>query len=349
MKDIVIQNRVIGLSHKPFIIAEMSGNHNQSLEKALEIVKEAHKCGADAIKLQTYTPDTMTINSSGGLFTITDKDSLWYGRDLYELYKEAYTPWEWHQQIFDLARELGIIIFSTPFDETSVDFLEELDVPAYKIASFENTDWPLLRKVAKTKKPIIISLGGATLSNISESIAVLKDNGCEDLILLKCTSTYPASPETTNLKTIPHLREMFNCQVGLSDHTLGVGVAIASVSFGVTVIEKHFTLDRSEGGVDSAFSIEPYELKSLVEESAKVHDAIGTVNYGILEAERSSLRFKRSIYIVKDIKEGEELTKDNIKIIRPGDGLETKYFETVIGKKTRCSIAKGSPLSWDMI
>ena len=349
MKDIVIQNRVIGLSHKPFIIAEMSGNHNQSLEKALEIVKEAHKCGADAIKLQTYTPDTMTINSSGGLFTITDKDSLWFGRDLYELYKEAYTPWEWHQQIFDLARELGIIIFSTPFDESSVDFLEGLDVPAYKIASFENTDWPLLRKVAKTKKPVIISLGGATLSNISESIAVLKENGCVDLILLKCTSTYPASPETTNLKTIPHLREMFNCQVGLSDHTLGVGVAIASVSFGVTVIEKHFTLDRSEGGVDSAFSIEPYELKSLVEESTKVHDAIGTVNYGILKAERSSLRFKRSIYIVKDIQEGEELTIDNIKIIRPGDGLETKYFETVIGKKTRCSIAKGSPLRWDMI
>jgi pseudaminic acid synthase len=349
MKDIVIQNRIIGVNHKPFIIAEMSGNHNQSLDKALEIVREAYRCGADAVKLQTYTPDTMTINSTGGLFTITDKDSLWYGRDLYELYGEAYTPWEWHQQIFDLANELGIIIFSTPFDETSVDFLESLNVPAYKIASFENTDWPLLKKVAKTKKPVIISLGGATLSNISESISVLRENGCEDLIVLKCTSTYPATPETTNLKTIPHLRDMFDCHVGLSDHTLGVGVAIASVSLGVSVIEKHFTLDRSEGGVDSAFSIEPAELKYLVEETAKVHDALGVINYGILDSEKSSLRFKRSIYVVEDINEGEILTKENIKIIRPGDGLETKYFDIVLGKKAKFPISKGSPLSWDMI
>lgn len=346
---IKIGDKLIDNDQKPFIIAEMSGNHNQSLKRAIQIVEAAAASGADAIKLQTYTADTMTINSTGGSFTIDDEESLWKGRNLYELYKEAYTPWEWHKTIFNRAKELGLFAFSTPFDETAVDFLEELGVEAYKIASFENTDWPLLRKVARTRKPVIMSTGVSTLADIDEAVHVLRENNCKDLILLKCTSTYPASPSDTNLLTLPHLGELFHCHVGLSDHTMGIGVAIASVALGARVIEKHFTLRRADGGVDSVFSIEPEELKSLVIESERAFFALGNIQYGIQEAERESLRFKRSLYVVKDIKAGEIFTPENLRVIRPGNGLPSKYLEKFLGKSVTKAIKAGTPLNWEIL
>jgi len=346
MKDIILNKVKIGVSHKPFIIAEMSGNHNQSLERALKIVEAAADSGAHAIKLQTYTPDTMTVK---GALTIRDDNSLWKGRELYDLYKEAYIPWEWHKPIFKRAKELGLFAFSTPFDETAVDFLEDLSVEAYKIASFENTDWPLLRRVARTGKPVIMSTGVSTLADIDEAVRVLRENGCKDLILLKCTSTYPATPENTNLLTLPHLREMFNCHVGLSDHTMGIGVAIGSVALGARVIEKHFTLRRADGGVDSAFSIEPEELKSLVLESEQVFHSLGGIQYGIQEAEKKSLQFKRSLYVVKDIKSGEFYTKENVRVLRPGDGLAPKFYDIILGKKANNDIKSGTPLTWEIL
>lgn len=346
MKNIVIAGRVIGENTKPFIIAEMSGNHNQSLDRALAIVDAAAEAGVDAIKLQTYTADTITIDNG---FTITDSDSLWKGRKLYDLYKEAYTPWDWHKAIFQRAREKKLIIFSSPFDETAVDFLETLNAPAYKIASFENNHHPLLRKVAATKKPVIMSTGVATLSEIDEAVSVLRGAGCEDIILLKCTSTYPASPENTNMLTIPHMSQLFGCHVGLSDHTMGIGAAVAAVALGARVIEKHFTLSRAEGGVDSAFSLEPAELKSLVIESQRAWQALGKVYYGIQKAEEKSRRFKRSIYVVKDIQAGEIFTEKNIRVIRPADGIEPKYFEFVMGRKAKHALKTGTPLSWDAL
>jgi pseudaminic acid synthase len=349
MTDIRIGNKIIGHIHKPFIIAEMSGNHNQSLERAKAIIDAASDAGADAVKLQTYTPDTMTIDAKGGLFEITDTDSLWKGRNLYELYKEAHTPWEWHQPLFEYAKEKGIYIFSTPFDETAVDFLETIGVGAYKIASFENTDHPLLKKVARTGKPIIMSTGLATVADLDEAVRVLRNNGCKELILLKCTSTYPASPENTHLLTIPHMAQLFNCHVGLSDHTMGIGAAVASVALGARVIEKHFTLRRADGGVDSAFSIEPEELKSLVVESERAFLALGNIHYGVQEAEKKSLRFKRSLYVVKDIKQGETFSPENIRVIRPGDGMPSKFYETVLGKTARTDIKAGTPLTWEML
>lgn len=349
IKDIQLDDKVIGTSHRPFIIAEMSGNHNQSLERALEIVEEAARAGAHAIKLQTYTADTMTIDETGGLFSIDDKDSLWYGKNLYELYELAHTPWDWHKPIFKKARELGLMPFSTPFDDTSVDFLEDLGVSAYKIASFENTDWTLLKKVAKTGKPVIMSTGAAVLSDIDEAVRVLRSNGCKDLVLLKCTSTYPATPENTNLVTIPTMRDVFNCHIGLSDHTLGIGAAVASVALGARVIEKHFTLNRADGGVDAAFSIEPEEMKALVEESERAFLALGEVQFGIQKAEEKSLRYKRSIYVVEDILEGEVFTGENIRVIRPGDGLKPKFYEQVLGKKASQAIKRGTPLSWELL
>jgi len=349
MNDINIEHISIGENHKPFIIAEMSGNHNQSLDRALEIVDAAAASGAHAIKLQTYTPDTMTLNMSGGLFDINDKDSLWQGRNLYDLYKEAHTPWEWHQPIFDQARKKGMVVFSTPFDETAVDFLEQLNVSAYKIASFENTDWELLKKVAAKGKPVIMSTGLANLSDLDESVRVLRTHGCKDLILLKCTSTYPATPENTHLHTIPHMSEMFQCHVGLSDHTMGIGAAIASVALGARVIEKHFTLRRADGGVDSTFSIEPEELKALVIESERAFLALGKVFYGVQKSEENSLRFKRSLYVVKDINEGEMFTKENVGIIRPGDGMQPKFYELVIGKTSKKDIKAGTPLTWQIL
>jgi len=336
----------VGPDHKPFIIAEMSGNHNQSLERALAIVDAAANAGAHAIKLQTYTADTMTIK---GTYRINDQNSLWNGRELYDLYKEAYTPWEWHKPIFERAKEKGILAFSSPFDETAVDFLESLNVPCYKIASFENTDWPLLKKIAATGKPVIMSTGVSRLADIDESVALLRQNGCSDLILLKCTSTYPASPENTNLLTIPHLQKLFNCIVGLSDHTMGIGASVASVALGARVIEKHFTLNRADGGVDSTFSLEPSELKSLVIESERAFLALGDVQYGIQETETKSSLFKRSIYVAKNIRAGETLTKDHLKIIRPGLGLSPRYFDLVIGRQVKKDVSAGTPLSFDLI
>ncbi len=349
MNQIKIANIAVGPNQKPFIIAEMSGNHNKSLERALEIVEAAAKAGAHALKIQTYTPDTMTLNIKTGDFLIQDEKSIWNGRNLYELYEQAYTPWEWHKPIFERCKDLGIIGFSTPFDSTSVDFLESLDVPCYKIASFENIDIPLIRQVANTGKPIIMSTGMANLAELDEMVRTAKENGCKDIILLKCTSTYPASPDNTNIVTIPHMKDLFGCQIGLSDHTMGIGVAVASVALGATVIEKHFTLNREEGGVDASFSLEPLELKELVTETERAWQALGRVSYGPTEKERASIQFRRSIYVVKDVLEGEVFTEENTRSIRPGLGLPPKYFDVVIGKKATRDIAKGTPLNWDMI
>ena len=332
MKDFKINNYVISSQSKPFIIAEMSGNHNQSLDRALEIIEVAAKCGANAIKLQTYTADTMTLNVDKPEFKINDPKSLWNGRHLYELYEEAHTPWEWHEAIFAKAKELGIICFSTPFDETAVDFLEELGAPCYKIASFENTDTQLIKKVAGTGKPIIISTGMASLDDLQLMVYTLRENGCNNFVLLKCTSAYPASPTDANLRTIPHMAEMFDCLVGISDHTMGVGVSLAAVSLGATIIEKHFCLSRSEGGVDSAFSLEPHELKILVEESEKAWQALGKISYSINSDEEKSKQFRRSLYFVRDMKAGETITPECIRAIRPGFGLPVKYYKNIIGK-----------------
>jgi pseudaminic acid synthase len=343
-----IENRKIGLGYSPFVIAEMSGNHNQSLERALMIVGAAAKTGAHGLKLQTYTADTITIDKSDGEFFISDPGSQWKGSSLYELYNKAYTPWEWHKPIFDRARELGMIPFSTPFDDTAVDFLESLNVPCYKIASFENTDLPLIRRVAATGKPLIISTGMATVAELDDTVRAAREAGCKDLILLKCTSTYPATAANTNILTIPHLRELFGCEVGLSDHTMGVGVSVASVALGAVVIEKHFTLCRADGGVDSTFSMEPAEMEQLVVESERAWQALGQVSYGPTEAEKKSIQFRRSIYVVKDLKAGDILTKDNIRAIRPGFGLPTKYFEMALGKKVSQDVAHGTALAWGM-
>ncbi|HLX91952.1 MAG TPA: pseudaminic acid synthase [Puia sp.] len=346
MKNIQIAGRQVGGGEPPFIIAEMSGNHNQSIERAMQIITAASNCGVHAIKLQTYTPDTMTIP---GALTIDDPGSIWNGRELYDLYKEAYTPWEWHAELFDFAKSLNLIPFSTPFDETAVDFLESLNVPCYKIASFENSDWPLLEKVARTGKPVIMSSGAATVSEIGEAVEILKNAGCEELILLKCTSTYPATPQNTNLLTIPHMRELFNCPIGLSDHTMGIGVAVASVALGACVIEKHFTLRRADGGVDSAFSMEPGEMSLLVSETEKASQAMGVIQYGVQESEKQSLAFKRSIYVVRDIAKGEAFNKVNIRVIRPGNGLAPKFYKSLIGKTAQKNYPAGTPLSWENI
>jgi len=335
---------------KPFIIAEMSGNHNQSLERALRIVEEAAKTGVDALKIQTYTPDTITINSDRDEFKIKDKNSLWNGETLYSLYSKAYTPWDWDKPIFDKCTEMGIIGFSTPFDFSAVDFLEKLNVPFYKIASFENYDLPLLKYTAKTGKPVIMSTGMIQLDELKESVHVLKENGCPEIVLLKCTSTYPAVPQNTNLLTIPDMQKQFpDCVIGLSDHTLGTAVSVASIALGAKVIEKHFTLSRAEGGVDSAFSMEPSEIKDLVADVNIAYQSLGNVFYGPTEAEIPSLKFRRSLYVVKDIKKGERFTPENIRSIRPANGLSTKFYEEILFKKASFDIDKGTPLREDMV
>lgn len=349
MNEISIAGRKIGSAHKPFIIAEMSGNHDQSLEKALKIVEEVARSGANALKLQTYTPDTITLDLSHGNFFVSNLHKDWDGDSLYNLYKKAYTPWEWHAPIFRRARELGLIAFSTPFDETAVDFLEALDVPCYKIASFENVHIPLIKKVAATGKPIIMSTGMASVAELHDAVTTAREYGCKDLILLKCTSSYPASPTESNLLTIPHLRNLFNCHVGLSDHTLGIGVAVASVALGGVVIEKHVTISRADGGVDATFSLEPDELKSLVIETERAWQALGTISYAPTTKEQESMRFRRSLYIAKDIKAGEVLTPENVRSIRPGGGLSPKYFDDVLGKHATCDIKKGTPVSWSLV
>lgn len=346
---IEISGRLIGREHPPFIIAEMSGNHNQSLSRALEIVEAVSQCGAHALKIQTYTPDTMTLNLDEREFHIGDRSSLWAGNSLYKLYAEACTPWEWHQPIFDRARELGLIAFSTPFDDTAVDLLESLHVPCYKIASFENTDLPLIRRVAGTGKPMIISTGMASVAELDDTVRAAREAGCKDLILLKCTSTYPATAGNTNILTIPHLRDLFGCEVGLSDHTMGLGVSVASVALGATVIEKHFTLNRADGGVDSAFSMEPEEMAQLVVEAERAWQSLGKIAYGPTEAEKTSLMFRRSLYVVEDMKAGDVLTQANVRAIRPGLGLPTKYIDAVIGKHVSCDVQRGTGLRWDLI
>jgi N-acetylneuraminate synthase len=345
----MIGGKGVGPDHPPLVVAEMSGNHNQSLERALQLVDAAAAAGAHVLKLQTYTADTITLDSDQREFFVGDAHALWTGSSLHELYQRAHTPWEWHAPIMARARELGMACFSTPFDETAVDFLEALDVPAYKISSFENVHLPLIRKVAATGKPLVISTGMASIAELDEAVRAARGAGCRDLVLLKCTSTYPASPENSNVLTIPHLRELFDCHVGLSDHTMGVGVAVAAVAHGAVVVEKHFTLDRADGGVDSSFSLEPAELRALVEETARGWQSLGRIRYGPTEAELASLPYRRSIYIAADMAAGEVFTRDNLRCVRPGLGLPPKYYELVLGRKVVAAVRKGTPMSWELL
>ncbi|WP_325985688.1 pseudaminic acid synthase [Pseudomonas protegens] len=349
MTSFKIGSRFVGAGHGPLIIAEMSGNHNQSLDVALQIVEAAARAGAHALKLQTYTADTMTLDLAQGEFFIKDPDSLWAGSSLYQLYQQAHTPWEWHQPIFARAKALGMLAFSTPFDESAVDFLESLDVPAYKIASFENTDLPLIRRVAATGKPLIISTGMASIAELDESVRAARQAGCRDLVLLKCSSTYPASPTNSNLLTIPHLRELFGCEVGLSDHSMGVGVSVAAVALGATVIEKHFTLDRAAGGVDASFSLEPAEMASLVLETERAWQAMGRVSYGATQAESKSLVYRRSLYVTQDMQAGELFSADNVRAIRPGLGLAPKHYDALLGRRARQALKRGTALDWAFV
>lgn len=347
--SISIGTHRIGLSHRPFIIAEMSGNHNKSIDRALQIVEAASMSGAHAIKLQTYTADAMTLNISNPDFTVTDNSSLWYGKRLYDLYEEASTPYEWHEQIFAKALSLGLIPFSTPFDLKAVQFLEKLNCPIYKIASFENTDHELIKLVAQTGKPVIISTGMASISELDDAVTCARAYGCKDLILLKCTSSYPSSPLHSNILTIPHMRDLFKCEVGLSDHTSGIGAATAAVAHGATVIEKHFTLARSDGGVDAEFSLEPLELKNLVDETERAWQSLGSVKYGVSKSEEPSKLFRRSLYIVDNIKCGDRLSRMNTRAIRPGFGLSPKLMKYVLGRKVNRDIEAGTALSWDLL
>ena len=344
-----IHDREVGPNTRPYLIAEMSGNHNQSLDRALEIVAAAADAGADAIKLQTYTAETMNLDTRAPGFVIDDPHSLWAGRQLYDLYQEAHTPWDWHAPIMELAAALGMHCFSTPFDETSVEFLEALGVPAYKVASFEVTDLPLIRKVAECGKPIIISTGMAAVAEIDEAVRTAKAAGNEQIILLKCTSTYPATPENTNIRTISNMRDTFGVEVGLSDHTMGCGVAVASVGLGAVLIEKHFTLRRSDGGVDSTFSLEPAEFRMLRDETERAWQALGRVTYGGTTAEEGSRVFRRSLYIAKDMEEGEALTRENLRIVRPGYGLPPKFYGDLLGKRVKRPLTLGTPMSWDLL
>ncbi|AZN38493.1 pseudaminic acid synthase [Paenibacillus albus] len=349
MDTVRIGNRLIGEAHKPLLIAEMSGNHNHSLERALAIVDAAANSGADALKLQTYTAETMTLDIHEGDFFISDISNLWKGNSLYKLYQQAYTPWEWHKPIFDRCKERGILAFSSPFDATAIDFLETLDVPAYKIASFENTDLPLIRKAAATGKPLIISTGMASIAELDDAVRAAREAGCTQLVLLKCTSTYPATPQNTNLATIPHMKQLFDCQVGLSDHTMGIGTAVAGVALGATVIEKHFTLLRADGGVDSTFSLEPQEFHSLSKETERAWQSIGNIVYGPTAAEEGSKKHRRSLYVSKDMKAGDLFTDMNVRAIRPGMGLAPKYMGQIMGKRASRDISKGTPMSWELL
>jgi len=343
-----IGNREIGADHRPYLIAEMSGNHNNSLDRALEIVDAAAASGADAIKLQTYTADTMTLDLHTPDFVIDDPKSLWNGRNLYDLYDEAHTPWDWHAPIMERAKSHGIACFSSPFDHSAVDFLETLDVPAYKIASFELVDIPLIERVAATGKPLIMSTGMATVAEIGDAVLAARRAGAEDIILLKCTSTYPAEPVNTNLATIPAMRQAFGCEVGLSDHTMGTGVSVASVALGAPLIEKHFTLARADGGVDSAFSMEPSEFHDLRIECDRAWQAIGSIAFGGTPAEDGSRIFRRSLYIAKDMQAGDVLTEENLRAIRPGYGLPPKFLSTLVGKPVARGVSAGTPAGWSL-
>ncbi len=342
-----INKRLIGAPGRAYIIAEMSANHHQDLDQAIAIIKAAKNAGADAVKLQTYTPDTMTIDSDKDCFRI--RKTIWAGTTLYDLYGDACTPWEWHPKLKEEADRLGIDLFSTPFDSTAVDFLEKMRVPAYKVASFELIDLPLLRKIARTGKPMILSTGMATLAEIDEAVQTIRRAGGKDIALLKCTSAYPAPPEEMHLKTIPHLAAAFDVPVGLSDHTLGIAVPVAAVALGATIIEKHITLSRSVSGPDSAFSLEPEEFKAMVDEVRIVEKALGRVNYEVTEAEAATRVFRRSLFVVKDMKAGERFSHENVRAIRPGHGLAPKYIDAVIGKKAAADIDRGTPLGWELV
>ncbi|WP_394201124.1 pseudaminic acid synthase [Shewanella waksmanii] len=349
MKDVTIAGRTISPSSPPFIIAELSGNHNQDFKLAKEMIKQASLAGVDAIKLQSYTPESMTLDCEKDGFVIEEEDSLWKGKSLFALYGEAATPYEWHKELFNYANSLGLVAFSSPFDKLAVDMLEELNVPCYKIASFENNDLPLIEYIAKKGKPVILSTGMATLAEIDEAVRCILAQDNDQIILLKCTSTYPASASNTNLITIPHMRQSFGVQVGLSDHTLGIGASIASVALGASVIEKHFVLDRSAGGVDACFSLEPDEFTALVRECRTAKSALGNICYGGTESEVASKRYRRSIYVSANIKQGELFTVDNIKVVRPGLGMKPKYLEKVLGRTAKFDIEKGTPLSWEYL
>jgi len=349
MREIQIGGVRIGHGHVPFVIAEMSGNHGHDLDKAMRLVDAAADAGAHALKLQTYTADTITLDVREGDFFIDDPSSLWHGNCLYELYQKAYTPWEWHAPLFNRARQRGMVAFSTPFDPTAVDLLESLNVPCYKIASFENGDLPLIRQVAATGKPLIRSTGTATYEELEEAVAAARSAGCRDLILLKCTSSYPANPADANLRTVPDLSERFACMAGISDHTLGTAVAVAAVALGACVIEKHFTLDRAEQDVDSAFSLEPAELTQLVRDTQLAWKALGHVSYELSDGDRRSRCHRRSLYVVEAIRAGERLTPQNIRSIRPAAGLPPKVLGQVLGSVARRDLAKGTALSWDLV
>ena len=345
--EFIIRDRKIGDNQPVYIIAEMSANHNQDFDQAVKIIKAAKEASADAVKLQTYTPDTITMNCSNKYFRI--KGTIWEGKNLYELYGEAYTPWEWQPKLKKIANNLGMDLFSTPFDHTAVNFLEKMDVPIYKVASFELVDIPLLRKIAQTGKPIIMSTGMATLAEIDEAVSAIREAGGKQLALLKCTSAYPAPPDEMNLRTISHLAEAFGVPTGLSDHTLGIAVPVAAVALGACIIEKHFILSRQDPGPDSAFSLEPHEFKEMVDAIRTVEKAIGRVNYEVTEKEKASRVFRRSLFAVKNIKKGEKFTEENIRSIRPGDGLAPKYIEEILGEKATSDIEKGTPLGWPLI
>jgi len=345
---IKIGNHVIGRGHNAYIVAEMSANHNQSYDQAVGVIKAAKDAGADAVKLQTYTPDTLTIDCDREYFQI-GKGSIWQGRKLYELYREAYTPWEWQPKLLEIAVDLDIDFFSTPFDSTAVDFLEEMRVPAYKVASFEIVDLPLIRRIAETGKPIILSTGMATLAEIDEAVATIRKSGNNQIALLKCTSAYPSRPEDMNLLTIPHMAAAFGLPAGLSDHTLGTTVAVAAVAQGACIIEKHLTLSRSIAGPDSQFSLEPVEFQAMVEAVRIAEKALGRVSYGPGEDEMRSRALRRSLFVVQDMQAGEPFTTQNVRSIRPGNGLHTRYLDLVLGKVAKIDIARGTPLNWDLI
>lgn len=344
-----ILERKIGVTQKPFIIAEMSANHDQSLETALAIVEAVAKTGADAIKLQTLKPENITLNIKTNEFFISDEDNLWHGQSLYELYQKAYLPWEWHQPIFERAKSLGMIAFSSPFDLDAVDFLESLDVPCYKIGSAENRDIPLIQKAASTKKPLIISTGMATALELAESVEAARSAGCQDLALLKCNCSYPTNPNETHLRTIPHMRDLFGCEIGLSDHSEDIGVAVASVALGASIIEKHVTLAEADDTLDSAFSLGPQNLQRLVACANQAHEALGKIHYGPTEAEERSLRYRRSLYVSQDIKMGDTISADNIKSIRPSLGLPPKFYHMILGRKAKKDLKLGEPLQWEMV
>jgi N-acetylneuraminate synthase len=341
-----INKRKVSPGCAVYIIAEMSANHYQDFDQAVQILRAAKEAGADAVKLQTYTPDTITIDCHNEYFQI-GKGTIWEGRNLYDLYSEAYTPWDWQPKLMDIARDLGLDLFSSPFDHTSVDFLEAMDVPAYKIASFEVVDLPLIRRVAQTGKPIIMSTGMASLAEIDEAVRTAREAGATQIALLKCTSAYPASPAEMNLRTIPHLAAAFGVPAGLSDHTLGIAVPVAAVALGACIVEKHLTLSRSIPGPDSAFSLEPREFKDMVESIRVTEQALGEVRYEVTEREAASRVFRRSLFAVKDIQAGELFTEANVRSIRPGNGLHPRYWDKILGRRASQDITRGTPLAWE--